>query len=380
MWTLRPSSPCWGALFAAGVSLAACSLESEPFPLDAPTGAGAGSATTSGVLACDADDDCPPPGPCEVWQCAATGLCAVTHGATPLLDDPPGDCQTRTCTADGTLVEQEALTDLPPDDGNPCTLEGCSPEGQPIVDLAPPGEPCGVAPTCSNGVATSQSSCDGAGVCLAGQQMLCAPYACDAATGGCKTACTVATEAEDCLQGYCDSGFCLSTKGPGEPCSAPGECFTSFCVDGVCCTSPCDGACTTCNLFGGSPGTCASLPLGIQDSCSATQACNGGACVPLLAKKYVGQPCTTNNDCLNNNCYQGLCRLPNGEDCSAIQDAADCQSNLCKSGACQPCTSADDCGGNVCVNGRCTLPSGAHCGTDIDCLSGTCFVNPPVCQ
>ena len=42
---------------------------------------------------------------------------------------------------------------------------------------------------------------------------------------------------------------------PGQPCTTPAQCSTMICVDGVCCTTPCDGPNETCNLPG-REGTC----------------------------------------------------------------------------------------------------------------------------
>jgi hypothetical protein len=39
-----------------------------------------------------------------------------------------------------------------------------------------------------------------------------------------------------------------SGKAVGQPCGAPNECATSFCTDGVCCETACNGVCEACNL------------------------------------------------------------------------------------------------------------------------------------
>lgn len=42
----------------------------------------------------------------------------------------------------------------------------------------------------------------------------------------------------------------------GQPCTAPGECSSNFCEQGVCCNEECNGSTETC-IQPGSVGTCA---------------------------------------------------------------------------------------------------------------------------
>lgn len=71
----------------------------------------------------------------------------------------------------------------------------------------------------------------------------------------------------------------------GSECKSLGECLSQYCVDGVCCDSPCQRACETCNL----PGyvgqcvpdtrehTCQQFPIGA--SCVADADCEAAFCV-----------------------------------------------------------------------------------------------------
>ena len=78
----------------------------------------------------------------------------------------------------------------------------------------------------------------------------------------------------------------------GSPCSTNGQCATGFCVQGVCCSSGCAGACNACtNADTGSPdGTCAPVKNGTDPlmSCPlsgvpcAPATCQGGACVDTV--------------------------------------------------------------------------------------------------
>ena len=55
----------------------------------------------------------------------------------------------------------------------------------------------------------------------------------------------------------------------GASCSAPADCMSGFCVDGVCCGTACDGECERCD--GSAPGTCAPVGDGMDpdDECGA---------------------------------------------------------------------------------------------------------------
>ena len=110
-------------------------------------------------------------------------------------------------------------------------------------------------------------------------------------------ACSTSAE---CAEGFqCREGECLSDEAPdsgmvnpidggaGSACSAALPCEgNSTCVDGVCCTSACDGPCASCKVPG-SVGTCVPSPAGTEaPSCNA-YACDGlstacaTTCTPL---------------------------------------------------------------------------------------------------
>jgi hypothetical protein len=76
------------------------------------------------------------------------------------------------------------------------------------------------------------------------------------------------------------SGGELLLKLPGEACAADGECQNHQCVDDVCCTSPCDGACSTCSAEG-QEGLCVPVVEGTDPD---------GECAPAT--------CGANGSCL----------------------------------------------------------------------------------
>ncbi|MDD2696794.1 MAG: PA14 domain-containing protein [Candidatus Pacebacteria bacterium] len=77
-------------------------------------------------------------------------------------------------------------------------------------------------------------------------------------------------------------------KNNGESCTSGGDCFSNYCVDGVCCNTSCTGTCVKCNLTG-AVGTCSYIPSG-QDpdnECAGNTVCNGsGACTTCSSLNY----------------------------------------------------------------------------------------------
>jgi hypothetical protein len=99
----------------------------------------------------------------------------------------------------------------------------------------------------------STARCNGVGTCVRTTNS-CAPYACAAELGECRTSCT--TE-QDCVAGRaCVHGSCGLVE---QACTTDGECQSGFCAQGVCCQSRCDGACQSCALPG-STGICMPVP------------------------------------------------------------------------------------------------------------------------
>ncbi|MEM9190277.1 MAG: putative metal-binding motif-containing protein [Myxococcota bacterium] len=122
----------------------------------------------------------------------------------------------------------------------------------------------------------------------------------------CPTSCVADGE---CIEAaHCEAGFCVPDRPPGLSCTRNQDCQAGLtCVDGVCCTTACNGTCEACNLPGAA-GTCIPVPAmadpagecpgfscdnfydgfgGGGDACfrrqpvsDATASCNGaGACI-----------------------------------------------------------------------------------------------------
>ncbi len=139
------------------------------------------------------------------------------------------------------------------------------------------GESCG-EPQCTDSNVAQENFCNGVGACVAVTHD-CKTYAC--AAGVCKSGeCTTNT---DCAgSAYCDTtvspSACAVKKNLGDTCSPETkECKSGFCVDGVCCDSPCLGTCQACSnaLKGGSEpdGYCGPAKQGTLDAnCQADPA------------------------------------------------------------------------------------------------------------
>jgi hypothetical protein len=84
------------------------------------------------------------------------------------------------------------------------------------------------------------------------------------------------------------------------------QCASGYCIDGVCCNSPCRGTCETCG--GETKGVC--LPLQSGQDTNATVTCSGDfACFADPAKATAS-----------------VCKLPDGKTCGSASQ--------CRSGAC----------------------------------------------
>lgn len=85
-------------------------------------------------------------------------------------------------------------------------------------------------------------------------------------------------------------------KGPGASCGDRSECASGFyCVSGLCCNTPCNGACESCAV----PGS--------EGSCSS--ACGAFACDSAANACY--SACTTNEQCVQGGlCADGACLPP----------------------------------------------------------------------
>jgi hypothetical protein len=324
----------------------------------------------------------------------------------------PEHCESRFCV-DGFCCD---TADCPP--GEFCNTGTCGPP-------APPGFPCDSDDQCETGFCVD-------GFCCTTRDC---PFdeRCD--IPGNEGICTIKLEDgepcgdrdEICLSGFCTDGFCcevdecapgfgcgvpgregvcsiLPTPTPtptptstatltptpqpnGFPCAGDEECISTFCVDGVCCST---------------------------DGCPPNEFCNlpdedgfiTGDCRP---RKEIGEGCNTDADCLSGNCelgsnpnpnFAGICAPPRtptptplrgpGEPCG---DNSECQAGFFCNDAEGICCNREECPeGQSCKIpgdfGFCTnlptptptaRPLGAPCNADVpnQCESTFCWTDSP---
>jgi hypothetical protein len=93
---------------------------------------------------------------------------------------------------------------------------------------------------------------------------------------------------------------------PTGACRLPADCATGFCVDGVCCDSPCGGGvttdCTACSRAAGarSDGVCGFVVDGYacsdSNTCTVSDTCSQGICAGLLSTSAPGNICSGSVD------------------------------------------------------------------------------------
>jgi streptogramin lyase len=324
-------------------------------------------------------------------RACGTGTCAVVKNT----DDPDTCTGVNTCSAAGacklkagqacTATTQCASGFCPTADGVCCNAActgsclSCGTGTCAAVKSADDADTCTGASTCdATGTCKLQQgqACTTATQCASG---FCADGVCcnAACTGSCLSCasgtCTAVTNATD--PGTCDSpnscdGSSVCQAPPalkpiGASCGGGSECASTFCADGHCCNTACNGLCQACGT-----GTCAPvLNAPDPDTCAGTQACDPtGACRPV--PKPIGAPCGTNAECASTFCADGHCC---NSACAGL-----CQA--CGTGTCAPVLNAPDpdtcAGAQTCdPTGVCRpapKPVGAPCGTNAECVSTFC--------
>ncbi|MBK8257682.1 MAG: hypothetical protein IPK82_34065 [Polyangiaceae bacterium] len=324
---------------------------------------------------------------CLFWSCTNND-CIVTYipDGTPVPSgsQTPADCLVTVCNGAGMTknVSQDSDT---PDDANACTQNTCS-GGVKTFPPVPAGSPCLNNRICDNmgnclgGTCNGSNDCPNMGPCVDG---VCCNATCTTACTACSNALTggpngqcgvalVGTGAgTDCpAPKVCDgtSGATACKSPNGISCSLASECLSTFCVDGFCCGTACNGVCQVCNS---NPGTCTPIPAGTdpENECPGTVNCSGAStCGSLLP---LGTACTLGSECQSNNCVDGVC-------CDTACPGTCKACNLAGSvGTCSNVPSNSDpameCAGGDCNGaGACEVANGATCTLATQCISGFC--------
>lgn len=296
---------------AASVLPAACSLDPERYP-------GWAGGECDSNAACDDDE------PCSIDWCDVWGVCHHDNAEHHVPDDG-NECTVDTCKGGIPLHDPAPLL------GEACGSKNgkmhCADDARCIgCDQLTGEEDCGGSQfycqdlACQLKVKVGQP-CAGPEMCESGfcGEGICCESDCSAVcfscsgdeTGGADGECLPVLDGHDprdeCVSGFgCNGvGLCGGTL-TGEPCSDGLECLTGLCVDGVCCTTSCEGTCRACNLPK-ALGACVNISLGQdpQDECPGTTACSGNGACKLLP---VGAACTMNIECSGGGyCFDGYC-------------------------------------------------------------------------
>lgn len=171
----------------------------------------------------------------------------------------------------------------------------------------------------------------------------------------------------------------------GCACNVASECYTGFCVDGVCCDSACTGTCRACTKAlknQGVDGACGDIAADAdpQSECAASAAttcgldgmCDGkGAC-----RKHVAGTACGPSSCIDSTSevHADAC---DGNGTCVKSGSGPCKAGyVCKNDACKTsCDDKTDCApGYECLAGSCSLrPNGAPCTDAGQCTSGHCI-------
>jgi len=446
-------------IYGSGTVCAAATCASATSRSNQDTCNGTGTCVENGTTNCSPGYACVA-GACQTTctsdtQCASTHYCE-TATSQCVVDKPQGsacardaactgnaDCvdgvccdsacsgTCRSCLKNHTGLASNGLCGDVLDDTDPsnecvtgalyptsCTAPGlCNGQGacRPYAKL---GVGCG--PDSCTGSTLSKDECNGAGACKTSTTG-CYPFKCNTANNVCRLACTVATQAQDCVEGsFCSNGTCVGQLPRGSACTDDGQCKSTHCANqnegllegedpdagaggangaggaasdpgadspGVCCDTECDGTCFGCkaSIKGyGSDGVCEAVknntdpandctadpsnPCGLDGQCSG-----GGACRNTPSGRSCGVTTCNGNSVVGESC--------NGSgDCIPKEGGTDCAPYICRdvAGAFQctnPCAEDADCkDGYFCQDATCSkkLANGKACEINGVCNSGYC--------
>ncbi len=411
-----------GACVSTGASGTACSTGAECSSGNCVDGVCCTVSSCAAPLKCNANGT----GTCSKPRgtaCGANAECGSGICADGVCCDSTCTGKCEACDVGGAVGTCTAVVGAPHGSRGACVGTGscaaqCNGSDRSACG-APPGgtTKCGSA-SCTSGSAVPDAYCDGAGSCATPAATTCGAYVCGptACKGSCTTngdcasgyfcsggVCvttgalgTVCTAPSQCASGNCVDGVCCSTSSCAAPlkcnangagtcakplgvgCSSNAECGSGVCADGVCCNTACSGQCEACDV-GGNVGTCTAVvgaPHGSRDACSGAGVCTGkcdgsdrtackafpGAEQVCLAASCTGDVSTSDARCNG----AGGCGTPTPTSCAPYTcGATDCK-KLCTSPA--DCTTGYTCKSGVC---KTTGELGTICDLDTDCAAGT---------
>jgi hypothetical protein len=354
--------------------------------------------------ACGGDDDgggaAAKEGDCQACSVQAgakeNGTCATNVCNQGQQCQAATDCSTGFCV-DGVCCDT-VCGGGQPDDCQACSVQaGASVDGMCATRAScQNGQPCAEPNDCGSGYCVDGVCCDGP--CGGGIEDC---QACSSAKGASKNGeCSIISKnplacpdpPDPCQEAICNpnSGDCMtvpradapacqtSNLKPGERCGSNEHCESGFCVDNVCCTSPCDDACKSC-ANPKSPGTCmAERGVDLRHDCASGQSCVATCSDPALGESecigaFKGSQCAPAH-CSKDGTQSfapSTCPEP-GAPCPE-QTASSCGPYLCNqaTGVCREnCSSIDDCAPGYACNSLsyvCGPPAPSAFGVDPTC-------------
>ncbi len=352
---------------------------------------------------CHAADSSPPNAPCMVCDPGVDESAWVPRPDGTECDDG-SDCAIDDACQDGACVTTPADCD----DDNECTFDFCFDSGgglnQGVSGLAcDDGDPCSLNDACSG------KTCVGGLPAECPDDDPCTVASCEPFVGCVDTPDPTATDCDDgdpcTTDDVCIDGDCA---GEQLPCDDGIACTLDVCVDGACESTVAPGNCLIDGgcVFDGTAnpnnpcegcradvetGAWTSLPPGAPcddgDACTASELCQGGACVggtPVSCDDFeectadscdsqsgcqyvlTTGPCNDGKFCtVADTCEGGAC-VGGARDCSALD--GDCVEGACDEAA-AACVAANRDDGTDCDDGKaCSGPDG--------CLAGQCVGAP----
>jgi hypothetical protein len=308
--------------------------------------------------------------------CMACNLMLFAGTCTPVIDgvpDPQGKCKATDPALCGTT--------------GTCRKGACA-----YYDA---GLNCSAAVCATTNSVTPASTCDGSGACRTPTAQPCGNFAC--MDGACKSSCTEATQAQDCIPPNTCVSYSCGLKLNGTACTEARQCSSGICTEGVCCNAPCTESCKTCKPPVGAAGTCVFVEAGAdpKDGCKPTSVatgncrnggtCNGsGLCQPWPAGTVCGEEKCTDDGDIHTHTLAPACNAAG--DCIPANPLS-CGDYVCSEDhrtCLDSCTKDGDCsGGKICYpSGQCGKKKapGDPCSRTDECASGVCSAEGVCCD
>ncbi len=316
---------------------------------DAPSGTGGTTSTPDAPSGPDAPATLPIGSKCTTDGQCTTGSCVDAHCCDSKCDGTCESCATGTCSFTSTPRKACGGSGKCAGICDKSNTKACTFDSTTVCALQ----------SCSGGVRTNKSICDGQGNCPTQTTINCSTNQCTADGSDCAT-CTDEPTTTTCVGGHCGT-------------------TVNNCGHTVQCSTTCSGTGQTCG-GGGAAGMCGCT------SVSTSQTCGTSNCGTLTDNCGKQVSCGT---CSGSTCVSGTCCTPNCTNKCGVSDGcggtcpSTCPSpQVCASGAC--CTPTG-CGSRVCgsVSNGCggtatcgNCPSGQSCSSSGSCA---CALGAPAC-